>query len=234
MERLKNYFQDTDIVRRFPRMALVSSEHLIEIRTQSEPSALGSKLYGVVELEVQVTELLDNLSIALSCLHDLNSLSSSRNCTCLKAFKEQLARITTSLESLKASVQDAFKNVHITEDLLTLSDPKESQQAMSPNDLKQSEGLLPPSGIGAASPHSNMVSQDSYQASSMNERRMRAGCSPTTHRQLVTLEAISEYCSSVRYLRSQNESCLYADDVGAAASGRIIRSCLSGFRISRI
>lgn len=33
-------------------MALVSSEHVIEIPTQPEPSTLSSKLYGVVELEV--------------------------------------------------------------------------------------------------------------------------------------------------------------------------------------
>lgn len=119
------------------------------------------------------------------------------------------------------------------EDLLTLSE-KESQQGASPNDLKRSERLLVPSGTIVASPRFDGMSQSSHGTSSVTGRRMRAGCSPTTHRQLVTLEALSEYCSSVRYLRSRNESSLYADDVGAVASGRFIRACLDGFRISRI
>ncbi|VDM45288.1 unnamed protein product [Toxocara canis] len=111
-----------------------------------------------------------------------------------------------------------------SDDLLTLPDSCDSIMGKSPRNLKRTQRSAT-SGRSEARDFNN-TSTNTFQSDVTS--RMRAGCSPVTHRQLLTLDPISMYCSSARYSRCQNDTSPYT---GEYESGHLNGG---GFRISRL
>uniref|UniRef100_A0A0R3RVN9 Wiskott-Aldrich syndrome protein family member n=1 Tax=Elaeophora elaphi TaxID=1147741 RepID=A0A0R3RVN9_9BILA len=99
-------------------------EHSIKRPAQLNRSVKCPKLYGVVELEIEITELLENISIALHYLQKLD-LFSATNCE-LQIFQNDIASLTSAVTNLKYKIQKRFKDIPFQEDIQCLTSSKEN------------------------------------------------------------------------------------------------------------
>ncbi|VDK48605.1 unnamed protein product [Anisakis simplex] len=242
-------------------MALVSSEHLIEIPPQRDCSSLSAKVYGVVELEVQVSELLDNLSVALSCLYDITSLNLAKHSAHFQRLQQCIAKITAKLETARNSVQTTFKDIALEDDFLLLSDASKTSQTkqspeFSPSPSKQlnrldssttsSKSLQARSSSGGSTPQSqpsNSAVSTTPSSSAACDRSPAGRSPPPTSRsyQMLALAQISSYCCSTDrlfYNQSQKDTSLYTDQLKQVSTKQRRQTTphqnREYFRISRI
>uniref|UniRef100_A0AAF5Q1T3 Uncharacterized protein n=1 Tax=Wuchereria bancrofti TaxID=6293 RepID=A0AAF5Q1T3_WUCBA len=90
------------------------------------------KLYGIVELEIEVTELLENISIALHYLQKIDLLCATNNE--LQIFRNDIAAVIATVTDLKCKIQKAFKDITFQEDMQCLASSKESIHGLNSRD----------------------------------------------------------------------------------------------------
>uniref|UniRef100_A0A183HIB2 LUZP1 protein n=1 Tax=Onchocerca flexuosa TaxID=387005 RepID=A0A183HIB2_9BILA len=110
-------------------------EHLIKPPVQLKRS---KKLYGIVELEIEVTELLENISTALCHLQKLDLLSATNYD--LRIFQKDIATLTDAVINLKCKVQKTFKNITFQEDIQCLASSKEISREMNSREVIDKTG----------------------------------------------------------------------------------------------
>uniref|UniRef100_A0A8R1XXK7 Uncharacterized protein n=1 Tax=Onchocerca volvulus TaxID=6282 RepID=A0A8R1XXK7_ONCVO len=110
-------------------------EHLIK---SPEPLKRSKKLYGIVELEIEVTELLENISIALCHLQKLDLLSATNYE--LRIFQKDIATLTDAVINLKCKIQKTFKNITFQEDIQCLASSKEISRDMNSREVIDKTG----------------------------------------------------------------------------------------------
>ncbi|VDK77987.1 unnamed protein product [Litomosoides sigmodontis] len=91
------------------------------------------KSYGVVEVEIEVTELLENISIAMHYLQKLD-LFSATNCE-LRILQKDVAALIGSVATLKHKIQKTFKDITFQEDIRGLMSSEENARGMTSKEL---------------------------------------------------------------------------------------------------
>ncbi|VBB33945.1 unnamed protein product [Acanthocheilonema viteae] len=99
-------------------------EHSVEPQAQFDRSVKSPKLYGVVELEIEVSELLENISIALHYLQKLSLLAATNSE--LGIFQKDIMALIYTVTNLKHKIQKTFKDVTFQEDIHGLISSKEN------------------------------------------------------------------------------------------------------------
>uniref|UniRef100_A0A1I7VN18 L27 domain-containing protein n=1 Tax=Loa loa TaxID=7209 RepID=A0A1I7VN18_LOALO len=84
-------------------------------------------------LQIEVTELLENISIALHYLQKLD-LFSATNCE-LRIFQKDITALTGAVTNLKYKIQKTFKDITFQEDIQCLTSSKESICGLSSKEM---------------------------------------------------------------------------------------------------
>ncbi|CAG9529759.1 unnamed protein product [Cercopithifilaria johnstoni] len=92
-----------------------SYENRVKAPDRLDRSVKCPKLYGIVELEIEVTELLENISIALHYLQKLDLFSATNNE--LQIFQKDISALIDAVTNLKHKIQKTFKDVTFQEDI---------------------------------------------------------------------------------------------------------------------
>ncbi|VDN85062.1 unnamed protein product [Brugia pahangi] len=108
-------------------------EHSVKPSAQLNQSVKCPKLYGIVEFEIEVTELLENISIALHYLQKTDLLCATNNE--LQIFQNDIAALIVAVTNLKYKIQKAFKDITFQEDMHCLASSKESIHGLNSREI---------------------------------------------------------------------------------------------------